>query len=199
VSLATYSDLKTAVASWLNKTNLTTQIPDLVALAESNIRRDVHTRSHETRTASTLTGETLTFPTRFMRVRSLSVGGKPMEYLSPEAYQTKVDQEYSSQGYYTIIGQSIYVLNGASGDDYILVYDASLTGFSADADTNWLLTNAPEVYLWGACEQAAVFLKDTAAAQDYNARYSAAVANLNRSERMAKYAGPLIARPEVVE
>jgi hypothetical protein len=199
VSITTFGELKTAVASWLNKTNLTSQLPDFVALAESAIRRDVHTRSHESRATGILTGETLAFPTRFMSMRSLSVGGTPLEYLSPEAYQRKVDQQYSSQGYYTIIGQNIYVLNGASGDDYILVYDASLTGFSSDSDTNWLLTNAPEVYLWGSCEQAAVFLKDTAAAQDYNQRYAAAVANLNRSERMAKYAGPIISRPEVVE
>lgn len=199
MSISTFGELKTAVASWLNRTDLTSSIPDFVKLAESNIRRDVKTRAHETRATGTLTGETLAFPTRFMEARSLAVEDRPLEYLSPEAYQHKVDQEYTSQGYYTIIGDDIYVLNGASGDDYVLIYRESLTGFSSDSDTNWLLTNAPEVYLWGACEQGSVFLKDREAAADFNQRYAAAVANLNRSERMAKYAGPLITRPEVVE
>jgi len=200
VSITNFGQLKTASASWTNKTNLSSSLADFVTLAESEIRRDVETLQQDLRTTGTLTGETLSFPGRTIEVRSLTVEDQPLEYLTPEAYQRKTDQEYTEQGYYTLIGRTIYVLNGASGDDYVLLYTEHFTGFSDDSDTNWLLTNAPDVYLWASCKQAAIFLKDVAAATGYDTLYKNAVASLNAQERRAKFSGgPLIVRPEVVE
>lgn len=200
MAISTYAELKTAVSSWTNRSDFTAaNLSDFVTLAEANIRRDVKTLQQELRATGTLTGETLSFPTRTIEPRSLTVEDQPLEYLSPEAYQRKVDQDYTEQGYFTLIGRTIYVLNGASGDDYVLLYTEHFTGFSAATDTNWLLTNAADVYLWATCQQAAIFLRDVEGATGYKALYEEAVAKLNKQERAAKSMGPILVRPEVVE
>ena len=36
MAITTYSELKTSIANWLNRDDLTTQIPDFISLAEEN-------------------------------------------------------------------------------------------------------------------------------------------------------------------
>ncbi len=44
MALTTYNELKTSVGDWLNRTDLTTVIPDFIALAEAQIERQLRTR-----------------------------------------------------------------------------------------------------------------------------------------------------------
>lgn len=186
--IATYGDLKSKAASWLNRSNLTDVIPDFVQLAETSIRRDIRCRVQETLTTGTMTGDTLAFPTRFLDARRLVVGGKKKTYLTPEEYTDYVAATRTGD-HFTIIGENIYVLNSTSGDAYALLYWLAFTPFLNDTDTNWLLTNAPEVYLWASCKAGAEYEKDFEAADRFEAKYNAAVAMLNASEKNMRYSG----------
>ena len=55
MAIATYSDLQTAIANFLARTDLTSQIPDFIKLAESRMSRELETRSQEKRVQATLT------------------------------------------------------------------------------------------------------------------------------------------------
>ena len=44
MALATYSDLKTSIANWLDRSDLTDVIPDFIALAETRHKRDFKIR-----------------------------------------------------------------------------------------------------------------------------------------------------------
>ena len=57
MAITTYSELKTAVANSLARTDLTTQIPDFISLAEARLSRELETRSQEKRAQATLTAE----------------------------------------------------------------------------------------------------------------------------------------------
>ncbi len=55
MAISTYAELKTGIANWLDRTDLTDKIPDFIALAESRHRRDFKIRRMETRvTANTI-------------------------------------------------------------------------------------------------------------------------------------------------
>ncbi len=55
MAISSYTSLKSAVADWLDRTDLTNQIPDFIGLAEIRHRRDFKIRSLETRvTTSTV-------------------------------------------------------------------------------------------------------------------------------------------------
>lgn len=188
MALTTFVTLKASIANWLHRSDLTTVIPDFVALAEADIAKDLRIAAMESVASGTLTGETLAFPTRFVDARRLLVGGYEYLYESPGVYG-----EFSRQGetayIYTIQGQNFYILNGASGDSYTLTYYAMFAGLSDDSDTNWLLTNHPEVYLFGSLRSAAIYLSDDNAMSKYSALYTAAISKLRTADRRASFSG----------
>ena len=186
--LSTYVELKASVASWCNRTDLTTQIVDFITLAESQIRRDVRCRAMQTLATGTLTGETLAQPTRYLEAERLLVNSSEQNFVAPGVYAQLQDVD-STELKYTHIGTDIYILQGASGDSYSLLYWQGFAAFSADSDTNWLLTNAPEIYLAGAMIQAGVYLEDDKMASKYAAIYQGSVASLKAQEQRAQYSG----------
>lgn len=188
MAISTYAELKTAVASWLNRSDLTTAIPDFIALAEADIRREVRVQAMESLASGTLTGETLAHPTRYIEARRLTVGGDIQEYVLPSVYHN-ADDEGQTLDIFTSIGESFYILNGASGDAYTLVYTAAFAAFSAASDTNWVLTNAPDVYLFGALRYAAIYMNDSEALTRYLAMYLAAAQRVTRQENASRYTG----------
>lgn len=199
MAITTYSELKTAIANWLDRTDLTSRIPEFIALAESDIRIDVRCRSMEALASGTLTGETLAFPTRYLEARRLVVGGKSLTYVTPEIYAQMVDSTMT-QDVYTVMGESFYILNGASGDSYTLLYWASFAAMSADADTNWLLTNAPGIYLFGALKHAAAYEQAAGDINTYSAQYMDAVGRLTvREKQTATSGGPMVQRTAISE
>jgi hypothetical protein len=193
MSIANFADLRTQIASWLNRTDLTTaQLSLFVATAESDIRNDVETRESELLATGTMLGDGFLAPTGYLSTRTLVVDGHFYSYLTPEQYAAKVDAE-STERYYTVNGDAFSVIGG-DGLDYELLYLGEVTALVADGDSNWILANAPTIYLWAGCKYGAVFLRDPGGATGYDTLYKEAVSRLNMREREAKYAGPLVVR-----
>jgi hypothetical protein len=188
MAISTYAELKTAVAAWLDRTDLTSVLADLVALAESDIRTDLRCRAMEQYTTGTLTGATLAHPTRYLEARSLTVDGKPFGYVTPEIYQAASDAN-SQRRIFTSIGETLYVLNGTSGDAYSLIYFQAFEAFDADADTNWLLTNHPNVYLFAACKQGGLYEGDDGKVAKFSELYQDALGRLASRERQSASSG----------
>lgn len=200
MAISTFAELKTAAASWLHdsSTTLAAIIPDFVALAEADIRKDVSCRAMESLATGTLTGETLAYPTRFLEARRLTVNGDVYSFETPETYAYRVDSG-STARIFTVIGESIYILGGTSGDTYTLLYRAAFAPLSAAGDTNWLLTNHPETYLRATLKHGWAYLENDPAAQREQALYMAAVNRVNTEAARAAVFGPLSVRSSVAE
>ena len=60
MAFTSYSELKTTIANYLARSDLTTQIPDFIRLAEIRLQRDLRTRQMlVVATASTTGGDSL--------------------------------------------------------------------------------------------------------------------------------------------
>ena len=55
MAITNYTELKTAVANHLARTDLTTNIPDFITLAEARLSRELETREQEKRATATMT------------------------------------------------------------------------------------------------------------------------------------------------
>ena len=99
MAITTYSELKTAVANSLARTDLDSQIPDFISLAEARLSRELETRDQEKRAQATLTSgdEYTSLPTDLREVRQVKINTDPitvLEYMSPVA----LDNTYSGSG-----------------------------------------------------------------------------------------------------
>jgi hypothetical protein len=65
MAISTYTELKTAIANFLARDDLTSVIPDFIQLAEATMSRELETRSQEKRATATLTSgdEYIALPT----------------------------------------------------------------------------------------------------------------------------------------
>jgi hypothetical protein len=198
MALATYTDLLASVAAWLNRSDLTTVIPDFVTLAEGRIARDLRLRKQVVNTTlSTVAGvQSVTLPSDFLEAENLSITST-----SPNGAQSVVTPEYIDRKYpasanytgqplvYTVVGDSM--LFGPTPD---AVYTVSLDYYQrftalATASTNWLLTNHPTVYLMACLVEGSAYLMDADKAQAYESRYQAAINDLQFRDDAALRSG----------
>lgn len=186
MAITTYSELQTALSNWMERTDLTARYPEFIAVAESEMRRDLarldlRLREMETRTDLAPTSGVCTLPTDFMAVKSAQARTtlpRRLEYKSPdwldEAYP---DGASGNPSFFTIVGASLYMFP-LTTSSIRLTYYAYPAVLSDAATTNWLLTKYPDVYLWGALKQFAVFLYDDQNTAKFATLYGSALAAL---------------------
>lgn len=187
MAIGNFGQLKTAVASWLHRTDLTSAIPDFVSLCESDIKRDLRLREMEASTSVALTSTTLALPDGFLEVRRVRIGEEWQQLVSPVAFNPLRDE---SDSVYTVIGTN-FVFQESSGTADIDYYK-SFAAFSDDGDTNWLLTNHPDVYLFGTLAWAQTYIMTP---PTFRAQYNQSVANVRNLQRNSL--GPLTVRSDL--
>lgn len=178
-----YGDLKTNVAAWINRSDLTAVIPTFVTLAEDRIflgSPDLGTQPLRVgdmlSVNSAFSGTTL--PTGWMELKRVSWFldssiKYPLEFLPLE----KIGPYEGISGrpqYFSIRGDTI-VYGPTFSNTVELVYYARPAAMSADGDANFVLTNAPSVYLQATLLEAAIYLKDNEAAERHGLAFKNAI------------------------
>lgn len=201
MALSTYAELKSSVADWLNRSDLTTAIPDFISLAEAQMERKLRTRQMISRASATISTEYSALPDDFLEVKSLKLQTNPVTPLQFETIDSldNLQSQYPSSGkprYFSIVGNQMRTVPVAD-DSYTagLTYYAKLSKLSSTNTTNWLLTAASDAYLYGTLMQAAPYLKDDARIAVWSSMYISALEDLQVSDdRGASSGGALIAR-----
>lgn len=202
MALTTYTELKTSVGDWLNRTDLTSVIPDFIALAESQIERQLRTRQMIVRATASISTEYSAVPDDFLETKSIKLTGTdPITPLSFETVDSldNLKTQYRSSGapiFFGIVGGQIRVLPVPDATYTTeLTYYAKLSKLSASVATNWLLTQAPDVYLYGSLLQAAPYLQDDARIPVWSSLYQAGLDQLQiADDRGATSGGALLTR-----
>ena len=86
MSLQTYSDLQTAVASWLARADLAANIPDFIAIFEAVANRRLRTRSQEVAASLTPAAGVATIPADYLTWRRVTWTGacpRELDYAHP--------------------------------------------------------------------------------------------------------------------
>lgn len=187
VADADYLGLRQSIAKWLNRTDLDAHIPDFVRLAEQEHRRDVRAQAMEQVEVGTLQDGAINYPLYFLEARQLVVNGHEYQYSSLSAFR-RLQSNGICRRLFAHVGETIEVLGGGDGR-YVLDYWGAFTPLLDDTDTNWLLSNAYDLYLWKACEKGAIWLRDADGATAYRQLYDDALAKLNHAEYIKRYSG----------
>ena len=162
----TYGGLKDSVAGFLNRSDLTSAIPDFCYLAHMEAASRVRHWRMLKRAYVTLDSEFTAYPSNFLEARRLYLTTTPptkLDIITPDdALDRSVGYSAAGKPRYAAFGGSIQVVP-APGDSYtmnMLYYSAPDWFEENDEATNWLLTYFPSVYLYGALMQAAVYLHE---------------------------------------
>lgn len=170
MAITTYAELQTAAANWLDRTDLTARIPEFIELAEASFNRKIRQPDMVTKNDSfSISGQYNTLPSDTLEIIRIVVDVQPvivLEYLTPEELaQRRADLTGTGKPYYfTLIGGSSNQLEVLRSPDATytssIVYYTRIPALTDSATTNWLLTNHPDVYLFGTLVEAEPYLKN---------------------------------------
>jgi hypothetical protein len=165
MAISNYTELKTAVANWLDRDDLTERIPEFIALAEARFNRVLRLRSMETKeTASTVAGQrNLALPASYIQMRNFQVNTSPLttlSYVTPEIYdRVWGGSTTGTPKFYTILANEVsFGPIPASVQEVEMLFYKKFDNLSVTTTTNWLITNAPDIYLYGTMLEAEPFI-----------------------------------------
>lgn len=207
MALNTYSALKTSIANWLNRSDLTSEISgDFIVLTEKDFNSKLRIRKMITQTTITVDAETESLPTGFLQVRDFYIlnGGTKyaLNYLTPaQMDQIKGGSMTGQPSSYTILGDTFRFAPSPSGTfTAYLNYYKEFDPLSDSNTSNYILANHPAVYLYGSLYHAANFLGGIEPNQTANweKMYQTALERLERNDREDQYGNaPLQQRSDV--
>lgn len=194
MAITTYAELRAAVASWLNRGDVTAQIPDFIALCESDINTQFDIRSIESdqTLAPTVGSRFAPLPAGFREPQNLwlqwpSSGGRQALRLIPPELMT-ISTVNSIPSAYGIDGSNI-AFNcpiSSTGDYSLILRMMGGVALSDSGPTNLILTNYPDVYLYGTLKAAAAFLRDSDGLAMWAALYASALNSAKAKENRVK-------------
>lgn len=196
MAFTSYSDLKTTVANYLARSDLTSVIPDFIRLAEERLRRDLRTRQMLiVATASTTGGDsTVGLPTDFLEMRDIHLNTNPvttLRYKAPNSFYAESRVTESGKPVdYTILGAEIQ-LAPVPDTAYTLqmLYYGKPTLLSDTNSSNVFLANYPDALLYASLAEAEPYLMNDARVQTWAALYDRAVTAITNSDQSSEYSG----------
>jgi len=194
MALATYSDLKTTIANYLARSDLTTQIPDFITLAENRLRRELRIRQMLKVVTASTTGNdaTLSLPSDFLELRDLHIDSNPdqaLEYYNPNIFfrnaMTKVlgvPKKYTilaSELQFAPIPDGVYTME--------MLYYAAPVYLSDSNPSNAFLANCPDALIYASLGEAEPYLMNDERLATWAALYQRAIDSLTAADDRGEY------------
>jgi hypothetical protein len=147
-----YGELRTIIASRLDRPDQGTAIIDAVAAATARLTRVLRVYDQEVISDATLVSEYTELPLDFNGMRSLSTSdGKRLDYCAPEFFQDVVQAGSTrARPAFTIVDLSIRVYPApsvAAPLTVAMLYNLKLVPPLADGDTNPVMEDHPDLYI----------------------------------------------------
>lgn len=200
MALDTFAGLKTTIADYLNRDDLTAIIPTFITLAEAKLNRKLRVRQMLKRATASVDSQYFAYPADWLQAKEFQLNTNPIVRLQfvTEAYGDELKANNyvaaSKPGYYTIIGTQLEVIPTPdatyTGE---LTYYAKIPALSDSNTSNWLLAYAPDLYLYGALTEATPYLKDDERLGTWGQLYTNSLSDIEIADQRASVSStPLV-------
>jgi hypothetical protein len=198
MAITNYTNLQTTIADFLNRDDLTAVIPTFIQLAEAQINREIRHWQMETRVSGQQSAgdQYMQIPNDWLETIRLHLTGSGTSAVTMTSRAAMADIRAKNENVSTVLpyyythadGQFELYPTPVEDTDFELLYYQKIPDLATNS-TNWLLTDAPDVYLYGALLHSAPYLAEDARVAVWAQMYSAAVQNVNSASEKARYSG----------
>ena len=197
MALNNYANLKQSIQNFSHRTDISDVIDDFIDLAENKIDNTLRLRQNELRARASVTSRFLELPERFLEMRRLSlINGsvtRELKYKSPEAMT--IDDSSGEPDFFTITSQIEFNKAPSSTMTVEMAYYARLDPLSDTNVTNNVLTDYPNLYLYGSLSELHRWARDEETANYYESVFMRELEKSNFQENRGRYgAAPSIGR-----
>ena len=192
-AFTSYDNLKTNIADYLARSDLTEKIPMFVSLAEKRLNRDLRLRQMLQQSTYSLTsGYKVPTPTDFLEMKDIHIDANPVVNLN---FKT-VSQFYrlgnsSSTGQpinYTLVSDNFVLApRPVSGATINMTYYKIPKVLSDTNPSNEYLEVCPDLLLYASLVESAPFLMDDARLQTWEALYTRGLTSITKSDEQSEF------------
>jgi len=201
-AFTTYTDLQATIADYLARTDLTTQIPTFITLAENRLRRDLRIRPMlKVVTTPTAAGDpTVAIPTDFLEMRDIHTESSPIQtivYQNPSNFFRNTKASTADSGapkFYTVMGQEFqFAPIPDSAYTLKMVYYAYPAYLSSTTSSNTFLAYCPDLLLYASLGEAEPYLMNDARVATWAQLYDRGLNSLTVSDDASEQpASPMV-------
>ena len=194
MALNTFDNLKTSIANWADRADLTLIIPDFIHLCEARFNRSLRLRSMEQKqVADTVGGQAnYALPVNYLQMREFRLNINPtisLTYVSPEIYEAW-NLGSGTPKFYTIIANEIRIGPTPAGVyEMEMLFWRKFPNLGPTVPTNWMLENAPDVYLYGSLLELEPFIQNDARIATWGAGYTKAIEDIQFQDDKDRHSG----------
>ena len=196
MAITTYAELKSAIADFLNRDDVSSVVDTWIDAAEADMSRAVRHWRMEGRSTAEIDTQYSAIPADFVeaiRFHITSGNTQPLDLISQAELISRKREDLGTSGmprFYAITAGEIEVYPAPDGTySAELYYYKRISALSDSNTTNWLLTYHPDAYLYGALVHSAGYLKDDARIQIWLGLYQNAIAAINAESDKTKFGG----------
>lgn len=194
-----YPGLKSAIATWLHRSDASAIAADLIAMAEWKIYRLARIRAMEAALSGTISGGVLALPSDYVDMKFCYLNTTPKIILERRTAEW-INRTYPTgtgvpQYFARDLGNLVFGPSPASGYSIVGTYYKRLPALSDSNQTNWFITNAPDLLLFGALSEAQAYYKADARIATWQAKFEEILSQVQGEDnREALSGGPLTVR-----
>lgn len=196
MALTTYDELKASVADFLNRSDLTSVIPDFITLAETKLNREIRHWRMEKRAQTNLDTQYTALPNDFLEPIRMSLNTSDtntLEMVNAFQISNLRAQNLNTTGRptsFAILDGSIEVFPTPDATYTLeILYYEKIDSLSTTTTSNWVLDNHPDAYLYGSLVHSAPYLQEDNRTTTWAALYKSAIDAINMESEKAKTSG----------
>ena len=189
-----YTTLQATIASYLARTDLTSEIPEFIRLAEDRLLRDLRIRNLiKVATTATKAGDaTVSLPFDFVSMKDLHIQGNPpqtVKFLSTSNFFRNAQTSFSGlPNRYTLLGSEFQFAPIPDGVYTLqMVYFHKPPYLSDTNSSNLWLANTPDLLLYASLGEAEPYLMNDERINTWAGMYNRAVTALQKSDDESEY------------
>lgn len=196
MATTTYSELKSEIAGYLARTDLTAEIPTFIQKAELRLRRDLRIRQmlKVVTTSTQPNTSTIQLPSDFLQMRDLHINTNPIAVLRYDSPSNFYRNTWSTvKGLpisYTVLA-SEFQLSPIPDSDYTLqmLYYSAPEYLSDTNQTNAFMVICPDLLLYASLGEAEPYLMNDTRLQTWASMYDRGLSALTVSDDQGEYGG----------
>lgn len=189
----TFGTLKSDVAAYLHRTDLTTPIADFCDKARIRIGADLRAQAnYQTGTVTSFASGLSALPSNYAAMVAVTASdGTPYTFLPPP----EVDYNHDSEYVYSVLGTDLFIPNAGSTTTVNIYYYTVPAALVNNSDVVDAMVEWPSLWVYAATREGAIYCHDWDLAAQMDQLYEKELEKANSQGRDARY-GPA---PAVVD
>ena len=192
-AFTSYDNLKTNIADYLARSDLTEKIPMFISLAEKRLQRDLRLRQTLQQSTYTMdSGYNVPTPSDFLELKDIHLDGNPVINLTfktvSQFYRLANSSGNGQPINYTLVSDNFVLAPRPTGSSTVnMTYYKIPRPLSDTNPSNEYLEVCPDLILYAALVESAPFLMDDARLVTWEQLYTRGLTSITKSDEQSEF------------